>query len=307
MEELLAKYFEGHCSSEESLTVNQWKEENPVQFKQYKEIWEMGEQFKYPTNENSFYLIQHKIDSKPSKVSFIKDSRFWRVAAAILLVCVIGVSYYVNLNKPKTITDTYSAFVTANKPLQKVTLDDGTKVWLKQGAQLNISNTFNTETREVKLVGDAFFEVAKNSEIPFIIHNKPLDIKVVGTSFSITQDKHEVVVAVKSGQVDVKDKMINKTLDANQSVTYNLISKKATVKEITDINTWAWTDRLITFDNTDLKEVIAKLESIYNVDIEYNAAYAQVPFTGKFDNASIEEIISVLQTSLDVKLELNHN
>lgn len=305
MEELLAKYFEGQCTSEENQSILQWKEENPVLFNQYKDIWELSSTFSYPTNENSFYLIQHKIESQPKKVSFFSNKTLWRSAAAILLVCVIGLTFY-SQNSPKVQENLYSTVITAEKPLQKVTLEDGTSIWLKQGAQVKIADTYNKNKREVLLTGNAYFDVAKNQEKPFIIHSNEVDIKVLGTSFSVINDASNLTVAVKSGKVDVRSSSTQNILTENQSVVYNKQTKKTTTAPISDKNTWAWTDKVITFENTELKEVISKIEAIYNVEITYNTSYEQLPFTGKFDNASMEEIIAVLEESLNLTLEFKY-
>ncbi len=75
---------------------------------------------------------------------------------------------------------------------------------------------------------------------------------------------------------------------------------------IKDENKWAWTDKVLTFEESNLKDVVSKIEETYGVSIEYNHSYDQVPFTGKFDNKKIAEIMNILKSSLNIDFKVSN-
>lgn len=303
MQDLLAKYFEGTSTQEELQSVEKWIEQNPVEFNQYKTIWGLGANFSYPENNNSFHLLRSKITFENKKVAMQPNRSLWKIAASLLLLAVFGFITF-NYVSNTFMQDEYTMVYSSQENLKEVTLKDGTKVWLKQNSKIEISDAFNEEERKIILSGNAFFDVAKNPNKPFVIAASDIDVKVLGTSFSINQNNKLIKVSVKTGKVNVSSELQETDLLPNEAVSYEKGSKEFTLSIIIDKNHWAWTDKKLSFEETELKDVIAKIEETYKVKIDYNRSYDQVSFTGKFNNSNIEEIIKILNSSLNIKFSL---
>jgi ferric-dicitrate binding protein FerR (iron transport regulator) len=302
MQDLLAKYFEGTSTQEELQSVEKWIKQNPVEFNQYKTILGSGPNFSYPENNNSFNLLRSIIAVENKKVALQPKKSLWKIAASLLLLAVFSFITF-NYVSNTFMQDEYTVY-SSQENLKEVTLKDGTKVWLKQNSKIEVSDAFNEEERKVILSGNAFFDVAQNPNKPFVIAASDIDVKVLGTSFSINQNNELIKVSVKTGKVNVSSELQETDLLPNEAVSYEKESKEFTLSTIIDKNHWAWTDKKLSFEETELKDVIAKIEETYKVKIGYNRSYDQVPFTGKFNNSNIEEIIKILNSSLDIKFSL---
>ena len=154
----------------------------------------------------------------------------------------------------------------------KMTLEDGTIVWMNAESSLEYPSQFVGKERMVHLKGEAYFKVAKNPEFPFVICTDRMQIRVLGTELNIrnyiSQDSHVTLI---NGSVEVTDNKDNKNrvrlnpgedalLDENHSFV---------IKEVdTDAYTY-WRDGYFYFDNTPLKEVVQELGRWYNINIVF--------------------------------------
>jgi ferric-dicitrate binding protein FerR (iron transport regulator) len=229
---------------------------------------------------------------------------FWRVAA--LLVFALGVSFLVweKAEEPlqNTTSDSSQVFVTKQAlPGQRltVTLPDGSRVKLNAGSRLRYPARFAPETREAYLEGEAFFEVAHNSERPFTIHTSSLQVQVLGTSFNINAFENETV-ALLSGSVKL-------TMTDNPSVSMILRPQEAgvlspqsgqiTKRTITKQDTY-WYEGVIHFEDASFEEVRKIIERWYGVSIQVQRApkYGE-GLHGHFESQSIKKVLEVLSHS----------
>lgn len=304
MQELVAKYLDGSCTQEEVQSVELWIENNPMEFEQYSSIWDKSKNFKYPKNRNSFSLIHEKIESSAVKIPLKPRFQLWKIAASLILLVAFSAlvfKYTASTNKQE---DLYSVTLSSEKNIQEFTLKDGTRIWLKPNSSLHVSDAFNTKNRKVKLIGEAFFDVSRNEEKPFTIEANGVNVKVLGTSFSVEENNQEVTVAVKTGKVSVASDTKETTLLPEQMATYKRNSNEFVFSKIKTENNWSWVNKVLIFENSELKDVILKIEETYNVIIEYNHSYEQTPFTGKFDNANLEDVLNILENSLNIKFKV---
>ncbi len=209
--------------------------------------------------------------------------RVWLGAAAAIIMLSV---FYYTLNRP-TQSENYVAF--SEKPKSElefyknnrtvaldIVLSDGSKVSLWPNATLKVEKVFADNTREVYLEGKAFFEIKKNSKMPFLVYTNDLVTKVLGTSFLVEQDK-QTQVSVISGKVAV---FLNKpkaqeakntlVLEPNQMVTIkNDVLLKSLVAEPKPLISQ---NELKAFNYTEAKlEIILKaLKDIYGVDIVFD-------------------------------------
>lgn len=188
-----------------------------------------------------------------------------------------------------------------NEPLTLV-LSDGSAITLEKNSRIRYPKTFTGSFREVYLSGEAFFEIARNPEKPFLIYANETVTKVLGTSFRIRAFDHEpeVAVAVRTGKVSVfAEKTFRKTktqtrngvlLIRNQEVVFNrkteqlqrgLVAKPELVAVATHVQE-------LDFEDVPVTQVLAKLEKAYGVTIDYKADLLEkCPITAQFSDETL--------------------
>lgn len=188
-----------------------------------------------------------------------------------------------------------------------IILADGTSVRLNAGSLLKYPSNFNGKyNREVYLEGEAYFTVAKDKNIPFIVKTKKLDTKVYGTEFNVSayiNDEISEVVLVE-GAVGVKES-INKTGSTNKYIIIKP-SQKASIEKtingvkIKDVNVnsyVAWKSGALIFNNDNIAVAFKKLERKFNIQIQNN--YSELykhSYTGAFNSENLDEILTIMST-----------
>lgn len=202
------------------------------------------------------------------------------------------------LNKEKVIQDnTDDEFPSMNTLVipygnrSVISLGDGTKVWLNAGSRLVYPSKFVDKTREVYLVGEAFFEVAKNEEVPFVVKTSDLSVKVLGTKFNVSAYPEDLSIQTVLTEGSVEIIKSNASL-FEKSILLKpgqlaLLNKKNSVTKVYDVDVdyyTLWTQGIFSFTNTDLNRLVKKLERYYNIRFQYADPLAgQTKISGKLD------------------------
>ncbi|WP_431129191.1 FecR family protein [Flagellimonas flava] len=197
----------------------------------------------------------------------------------------------------------------------KLTLSDGTKVWLNAGTSLRFPQFLNTSTqnRVVYLNGEAYFDVAKDKDRPFIVNAENLDIEVLGTQFNVSAYKSdgEIATTLVEGSVSVYENsnpdtkvLLSPSYQAsfvkeNGSITRNKVD--------TRIYT-GWMENLLIIDNLSFAQILDKLERSHNVSIINNATHLEGEiFNGEFENESINSILGTIASSTPFTYTIENN
>jgi transmembrane sensor len=211
----------------------------------------------------------------PSVVSIFKK-RYLRYAA-IWTVFLLGAAIYGITRLRKSPVKEQIAYHEQANPLgqrSKIVLPDSSEVYLGAGSRLHYPDKFASNTREISLEGEAFFQVTKNRYKPFIIHTGTVQTRVLGTSFKIDAFKNQPIsVSVATGKVRVDDVRGNKVtslavLIPGQMVTYN--NNKAITSAVMATEVSDWKNALLSFHNRSLKDITSVLERWYNVKVLYH-------------------------------------
>jgi len=163
---------------------------------------------------------------------------------------------------------------TPRKGQYKMTLPDGTKVWLNAESSLKFPTQFTGSSREVELNGEGYFEVAHNAKKPFIVSARGQRVKVLGTKFNINAYENEtaILTTLVSGSVELTNSQ-NSTpviLKPGQQGTLFSLSSIFFVDDVdTDVYT-GWTSNDFRFSGTPLKEVFKQLERWYDIEVDYS-------------------------------------
>ena len=250
---------------------------------------------------------------------------FWLPAAAVLiaLLCA-GIFGYRKAEVAEPAE--YRTVSAAYGHTLRVVLPDGSIVKLNSGTSLRYPLKFNAATRQVKLVGEAFFEVTKNPKQPFLVNAGNLTVRVLGTSFNVKayEEDSNVETTLIHGKVQVAmnnepDKLI--TLSPNEKLTVakhagntkvahlpgELKFKLQTVaiKPTDHIEEIAWLDRKLAFNNTSFQDVAKMIERKYDVKIVFEQEQLKSELiTGVFENEALANALSLLQMSTSFNYEI---
>ena len=192
----------------------------------------------------------------------------WR-ARAVMSVSYAGWEHF----KPETYV---TIAMEDRRDVKKVTLDDGSTVWLRGNSVLKIPESFSAVNRAVSLQGEAFFDIAKNAQFSFYVSTKYLNIKVLGTAFNVKTDENRknVETVLARGKVALLNKQWDTVLDMSpgEKVTYSN-SKNEYATEIVDVNICtAWRLNQFVFENVTLREIANQLSVKFNVNINLESS-----------------------------------
>jgi transmembrane sensor len=254
-------------------------------------------------NKKQSNQIFHQISAKIKRSG--KHFRLvLRIAASLLLLIFLGFgTYYSKLFTAQPIAETIEV---SGDQKQKIVLPDGTQIRLNAGTKISYSSNFaNGKIRQVTLSGEAFFEVAKNPEKPFVIDAGQSEVKVLGTVFNVKTRQGNAVVAVKEGKVSFKGKQQSDgiILTANE---VGVLTKDGTVRKMeqSSQNYFSWFNHFLEFDNMPINQVVDQLKAIFDVDIELTGSDLKSKyFTAYMKGKSVDEVMNQLALSLEFKLE----
>lgn len=229
--------------------------------------------------------------------------RTWSVAAvAIVLLGLITVTAY--WQGSRQIQSNFSDIV-VEAPLgskTKLTLPDGSTVWLNAGSKMVYSQGFGVSDRRLAFQGEGYFKVEKNDEMPFLVQTHDVNVTVVGTKFNFRNypEDEEAVVELLEGKVALENQLKEEAvryLSPNEKMvlhkaTGEMDITSAKVKEAT-----LWTENILLFDEDLLPDIVRKLERSYHVRIEIeNEDLKQARFYGQFNQLeqNIYEVLDML-------------
>lgn len=236
--------------------------------------------------------------------------RTWSVAAvAIVLLGLITVTAY--WQGSRQVQSNFSDIV-VEAPLgskTKLTLPDGSTVWLNAGSKMVYSQGFGVSDRKLDFQGEGYFEVEKNDEMPFLVQTHDVNVTVVGTKFNFRNypEDEEAVVELLEGKVALENQLKEEAvryLSPNEKMVLHKATGKmditlAKVKEAT-----LWTENILLFDEDLLPDIVWKLERSYRVQIEIeNEDLKQTRFYGQFNQLeqNIYDVLDMLSETGKLK------
>ena len=183
-----------------------------------------------------------------------------------------------------------------------LTLSDGTNVWLNACSELAYPASFTEESRSVSLKGEAYFDVSKDAEHPFIVQTNQCDIKVLGTKFNVQADESdcEFSAALLEGSIELTNKM-----NPGPSILLAPMQKaewtggKMVVDSIRNLDNYRWKEGLICFEDIRFADLMKRFEKTYDIRIVIrNKSLHDYKCSGKCRvSDGVDFILQVLQRS----------
>lgn len=273
-------------------------------------------------------------DTQSTKIQYIK---YIAAASVVIIMSIIGWTYYSWNHSQQVLAnqlkETKSEVSTKNGSKTKIQLPDGTQVWLNAGSKLNYKNDFGKEFREVTLTGEAFFDVVKNAQKPFIIHTATIDVRVLGTKFnvksypgdkttetSLVRGSVEVVVRKRPNEKYIlkpNEKIVvlneenlprisNVGLHRNVNIDPIIAIKKLTfLQGDTVALETAWAYNKLSFEDEPFVEVARKMQRWYNVNFEFrNDVLKEIRLNGTFVNETLPQAMEALKYTNRFRYEI---
>lgn len=310
IDELIAKAVTGEASREELQQLEQWENKsagNAAYVASGKQIFETINTAKneLPFNTNAAWnQLNSRISDNGTKIIPIRK-RFspLRVAASVLLIVSLGFLAKWMLTENSVQPMVLSA---GTKALQQK-LPDGSSVFINKNSE--ISYALNKDNvREVKLKGEAFFEIVHNEAQPFVITVNGVIIKDIGTAFNVKaiSGSNIVEVLVESGEVQFYT--AGKTglnLVKGEKAVYDESSGVFTKAIATEQeNTMSYKTKVFHFIEASLKDIIAQINNVYGSDIRLSdEALGKCRLSVAFNNKNIDVVIAVIAETLDLETE----
>lgn len=201
----------------------------------------------------------------------------------------------------------YNTIETPNGGRYQVRLPDGSNVWLNAASKLVFPSSFiSHKSRMVELNGEAYFEIAKDKEHPFIVKTYNQVVEVFGTEFNINSyvDEPDVKTTLLEGSIKVtENKGIDKILKPGQQST--LTSSGLKVENVDIDLTVAWKNNQFVFESDDIQYIMRMIARWYNVEVEYVGPIPKNKFGGavsRFENVS--EVLKSLESTGRVKFKI---
>lgn len=189
-------------------------------------------------------------------------------------------------------------------------LADGTKVWLNAGSTLSFPSSFaNLKERVITLAGEAYFEVAKRTQQPFVVRSEGSTVQVLGTSFNIKAYPEESLVqtTLLSGSVVVKEPTSanTKQLYPNQQAVVQKNRGNMQVRTVNPADIISWKNGYFIFDNQSIQQIMPVIERWYDVEVSYQQTDNTDRYGGTFSrNANLQDILRDLTTLGNIRFKL---
>ncbi len=317
--ELLAKYLNHQITDEEKTELFAWADRsaaNKELFYRSTHLWHLTGSVKadfQPDVEGAWQRFKTRLPEQTQPAAIkpmpraetgrVMPMYAWRVAAAVVVLVGAVWLALAYLNRPAE-----PVMLTAGNAKKVFFLPDSSRVTLKQFSSLAYAPGLDGEERTVTLSGEGFFEVKRNPQKPFVVLTGNSRTQVLGTSFTVREDKQAgtTEVQVVTGKVAFtsagkagtgKRVLLTPGFKAVAGKTDSLVKSK-----IVDPNFRAWqTDRL-EFENTRMEQVVASLEDYFGIHIKVqNRKLLDCRFTGTFEQPQLKDILEVLAVSMQVR------
>ncbi len=361
---LMARKLSGEASAEELQELDQLlRLDQHVNYSKeiLQDFWRIHPEYDRRYSENKYKkLVQQIKNMGIDEGKFNEDDHFingdeavtgnkkkkWLIAfGSLVVLIIISTLFFVYADKQFSQKDT-AEFNVKNEISTKsglktsLVLPDGTKVWLNASSELTYGKNYGNKLREVTLSGEAYFDVVKNKEKPFVIHTTKMDIKVLGTAFnvkcypgekttetSLVRGSIEVTLKGRIDKIMLKpnEKLVinnqKETIKKNTATSRKVIPVKAIVEKpmisLTHLTLYpadntvietAWVQNRLVFSSETFEEVVLKMERWYNVKILIkDESLKEERLTGNFEKETITEALNALKFTAKFYYNLNNN
>ena len=316
IESLLFRYLRGEVTDEEITKVESWINASPENQKL------MEQQCVLDFANESMLCMQNANPSRSlskvkQKIRKNKIRRFFkwtqRIAAALFipLLCLTLFGMLQSKEEVKREEPQLIGISSAPGVVTTIVLPDGSKVWLNSNSQIMYPSYFEGDTREVSIIGEAYFTVIGNPEKPFFVNvNNTFNLKVTGTEFNIEAypSTSTFLTTLVKGSVELVsahhpgNSIL--TLNPGEQALWDTNEKTLNVRKVNTIAFTSWKDGKIIFKNSPIDEIAATLGKRFNANFLISPGLKDYCFTGTFTNLQLVQILEHFKISSNIRYEI---
>jgi transmembrane sensor len=303
IDRVCARAITHQITPEEKEKLDRWLLQSPENQNYFDELAKTWERIPKPDSDfqaNTVFewgrfeqkVMQHSVSNSDRKMVFWRQPSFKMIPRPVLaglavLLCILAWQISIGLSP-------YQTVLSKNGQTTEVTLSDGTRIRLNAGSKLQYPKRFSAKERQVKLTGEAFFQVKQNGK-SFVVSTKQARTIVLGTKFDVWARKKGTRVIVTEGSVRLASRKSNQnSVEITQGQMSRIVMKQnpeTPVETNTDLYL-GWLDGKLIFDKTSLREAIAEIERTYDVSIKLDASLATRLLTAQFKDQSIDTVLA---------------
>ncbi|MDN5204352.1 FecR domain-containing protein [Fulvivirgaceae bacterium BMA10] len=314
---LFERFLNNQCSPEEVKELLSHIKEKPLSNELnplMEDVWSKLETYPVLDNQHRQHLfekIKNGTTKKRSKRIWVLPLKIAAAASVLIMVIILNVRRETETTEiPITVTKT-----TQSGQRASYILPDGSKVSLNAGSTITFPEKFSDDIRTVHLKGEAFFEVVKNSERPFIVESAQIKTRVLGTSFNIrAYQGQDIEVTVATGKVQVEslDRSASEDnkkvlLTANKQAVYSFESNRLIQTEVDIRKYLAWYSKELMMENVSVGDAFIMLEKRFDqkIILKNKRMSDCIIRKARYEKESLETILKGLQSFLDFEYEFN--
>jgi transmembrane sensor len=326
--ELLQKYCNNCCSEEELSIVLSWFEKSAGTAEGKSLLFKIWEEL--PVEESNhktdfdFLLdrIHHEINlTQSNRLLEISDQNLIKYkrretivkilirAAAMLLLPALGFGVFMSVKYQSakhiqtSVNQAFNEVFSSVDAITKVTLPDGSNVWLNHRSKLKYPAIFQGHSRTVELNGEGYFEVAHNPKIPFIVKAGGIEVIARGTTFNIMAypDEDKIETSLINGKVELQltasggKPVPPLKMKPSDLAIYHKLNSEISNSTICDDRYFSWKDGKLVFNKEPIGEVVKKLSRWFNCDIQIkDPELLDLTYTATFVNETLPQVMELL-------------
>lgn len=243
--------------------------------------------------------------------------RFFKICAAVLfpvlLLCgILAYNYQSDIKKYKSLITHKIVMETDNGESSMTILPDGTKVYMGPKSSLAYKiDSFNSETRTVEYKGEGRFSVSKNPKAPFTLRLPNLDVKVLGTIFSLyaRENKNDAEVYLEEGSLQLISRISdnNKILHTGETAIINTETGLIKILDNDSKRRNSVASASIYFSSSTINEIAQELQLYYGKEVLIKEGLEQIYFTGSLPTNNLEQAIYILENTLNIAISKNES
>lgn len=259
-------------------------------------------------DQNAIYSAQNDIAAGSNQASItLGDGRKYQLKDAQNGISINGHQIHYNNGEP-IVTAGETTIVTLETPRggqYRITLADGTKVFMNAGSQLRYPLQFTGDKREVQLQGEAYFEVAHNLDKPFVVHSGQQQILVLGTKFNINSFEQIIATTLVQGSVQVHHQEQSKTVTLQPGQQARTSNHDITVQKVLTDDYLGWTQNLFVFNDLPLSDIMKQIGRWYDVDTDFPTKFSDERFFAEIPrDRTLSQVLKDLEKAGPYKFEI---
>jgi ferric-dicitrate binding protein FerR (iron transport regulator) len=212
------------------------------------------------------------------------------------------------VEKNATNLNAFNTIETPRGSQYKIILPDGSNVWLNASSSLKYPVIFDGKKRNVELTGEAYFEVSKNKEMPFVVHTQTQDVQVLGTHFNINAypDETETKTTLLEGKVLVSKGAESKMMKPGEQVVNFNQSRILELSTMADAaESIAWKNGLFLFNHNNLYSIMNQISRWYDIEVDYEGDFNKQYYSGTISRfGKVTDVLKTMELTGSVKFKI---